>query len=113
MEFDPEALFEALAGVEFILVGGVAAAAQGAPVTTGDVDILYRLEPANLQRISKELGVLDAVVRGDPRRLRFGMSHLENKGHKLADTNRGPLDILVPSTSKPCSTKTCCFTPIA
>ncbi len=30
------------AGVDFILVGGVAAVAQGAPVTTIDLDIVHR-----------------------------------------------------------------------
>ncbi len=30
--------------VEFIIAGGVAAALQGAPVLTQDVDILYRIE---------------------------------------------------------------------
>jgi hypothetical protein len=45
MTFDLEALLGALEGFELILVGGVAAAVQGVPVITQDVDILYQLEP--------------------------------------------------------------------
>jgi predicted nucleotidyltransferase len=92
--FDLEAILRALQGVEFILVGGVAAAVQGAPVITQDVDILYRIEPSNLARLEAALLALDAVTRDDPRRLRFGISHLQTKGHKLTITTAGALDVL-------------------
>lgn len=94
MTFDLEALLGALEGVEFILVGGVAAAVQGAPIITQDVDILYRLEHENVVRLEKALLALDAVVRDDPRRIRFGLSHLQTKGYKLTSTIHGPLDVL-------------------
>jgi predicted nucleotidyltransferase len=87
-------MLRALRDVEFILVGGVAAAAQGAPITTQDVDILYRIEPANVDRLKLALDGLNAVARDDPRRLRFGLSHLTTKGHKLAMTDVGALDVL-------------------
>jgi predicted nucleotidyltransferase len=92
--FDLEAILRALRDVEFILVGGVAAAVQGAPVVTQDVDILYRIEPSNLARLEEALLTLDAVTRDDPRRLRFGISHLRTKGHKLTITTAGALDVL-------------------
>lgn len=94
MTFNLEALLNALREVEFILVGGVAAAVQGAPIVTQDVDILYRIEPSNLLRLEKALVALDAVARDDPRRLRFGVDHLKTKGHKLTSTIHGPLDVL-------------------
>jgi predicted nucleotidyltransferase len=94
MTFDLEVMFHALRDVEFILVGGVAAAVQGAPIMTQDVDILYRIEPSNLLRLEAALWALDAVVRDDPRRLRFGITHLETKGHKLTMTRAGALDVL-------------------
>jgi predicted nucleotidyltransferase len=94
MSFDLEVILRALQDVEFILVGGVAAAVQGAPILTQDVDILYRLESSNLVRLEKALDALGAVARGDPRRLRFNLSHLQSKGHKLAMTSAGPLDVL-------------------
>ncbi len=80
--------------VEFILVGGIAAVLQGAPVLTQDVDILYRIEADNLVRLEKALERLNAVARGDERRLRFNVSHLQTRGHKLSTTDAGPLDIL-------------------
>jgi predicted nucleotidyltransferase len=80
--------------VEFILVGGMAAVLQGAPVLTQDVDILYRIEDANLDRLQRALQRLNAVARHDPRRLRFDKTHLQTRGHKLSTTDAGPLDIL-------------------
>lgn len=56
--------------VEFIVVGGVAAALQGAPVLTQDVDILYRIEGGNIERLERALDRLNAVARHDPRNLR-------------------------------------------
>lgn len=80
--------------VEFIVVGGLAAVLQGAPVLTKDVDILYRLASENIDRLEKALARLNAIARDDPRRLSFHRSHLETKGQKLATTDAGPLDIL-------------------
>lgn len=94
MAFDLEAMLRALRDVELILVGGVAAAIQGAPIVTQDLDILYRIEPANLKRLEIALAALNAVTRDDPRRLRFTPSHLASKGHKLAITDAGAMDIL-------------------
>ena len=37
---------------------------------------------------------LDAVAHGDPRRLRFSFSHLNNTGHHLAETRAGRIDAL-------------------
>jgi predicted nucleotidyltransferase len=80
--------------VEFLLVGGIAAVLQGAPVLTQDIDILYRIEEANLSRLEKALDRLRAVARHDPRNLRFDKGHLRTRGHKLSTTTAGPLDIL-------------------
>ncbi len=81
-------------GVELVIVGGVAAALQGAPIVTQDVDVLYRLDDGNVERLMRALTELGAVARGDPRRLPFDESHLRSTGHKLAMTNAGPLDVL-------------------
>jgi len=94
MTFDLEAMLRALRDVDFILVGGVAAAVQGAPIVTQDVDILHHIESSNLLRLEAALLALDAVARDDPRRLRFGISHLETKGHELTMTRAGALDVL-------------------
>jgi predicted nucleotidyltransferase len=46
-------------GLEVVMIGNSAAALQGAPVTTIDIDFLFRKTPANLKKlkaIAKELG---------------------------------------------------------
>ncbi|MEN9580959.1 MAG: hypothetical protein RJA70_3968 [Pseudomonadota bacterium] len=80
--------------VEFIVVGGLAAVLQGAPVTTQDVDIVYGLSEANQGRLLAALEVLGAVFRGDARRLSPNLSHLASRGHKLLTTRYGDLDCL-------------------
>lgn len=81
-------------GVEFVVVGGVAVVAHGAGLMTRDLDILYRLEDANVHRLVAALEELDGVAYGDPRRLRFGFDHLNNKGHHLVETRAGRIDAL-------------------
>ncbi|TMD63941.1 MAG: hypothetical protein E6I84_14685 [Chloroflexi bacterium] len=62
--FEPVALLKALvrSGVDFIVVGGMAATMHGSPVATTDVDIVPRRERANLQRLSDALDGLEARV---------------------------------------------------
>lgn len=81
--------------VEFIIVGGVGAALRRAPVTTFDLDIVHRIEPANITRLLDALKELDAYYRARPeRRLRPNESHLSSPGHQLLMTRFGPLDVL-------------------
>ena len=53
-------------GVEYVVVGGLAAVLQGAPVTTLDVDIVYARSEENVGRLEAALTELDARVRTDP-----------------------------------------------
>lgn len=80
--------------VEFIIVGGIAAVLQGAPVNTLDLDVVYARSPANVERLLQVLAKVGAVYRDDPRRLQPTRSHLESPGHKLLETQHGPLDLL-------------------
>ena len=80
--------------VEFIVVGGMAAVLQGAPVHTIDLDIVYALSDANISRLELALTELGAVFRDDPRRIVPNRSHLQSRGHKLLQTTAGPLDVL-------------------
>jgi hypothetical protein len=83
------------AGVDFILVGGLAAVLNGAPINTFDVDVVHSREPANIHRALKVLEDLDAVFRIQPeRRLKPNASHLASAGHLNLITRYGPLDIL-------------------
>ena len=95
--FDFLAILRALAehGVEFIIVGGVSAVLQGAPVSTFDIDLVHRRDPENIHRLLAALGELDAVFRGTGDGvLRPGPAHLSSSGHQLLMTRHGPLDLL-------------------
>jgi hypothetical protein len=64
-DFDPRRLIEALAhhSVRFIVVGAVAAIAQGYPLPTEDLDVTPEREPANLERLAAALRELRAKLR--------------------------------------------------
>jgi predicted nucleotidyltransferase len=49
-------------GLEAILIGNAAAALQGAPVTTVDLDFLFRKTPLNLKKLKTIASELDAVI---------------------------------------------------
>ena len=49
--------------VDFIVVGGVAAVLDGAPINTFDLDIVHSRSPENLSRLRQALDSLDAVYR--------------------------------------------------
>ena len=51
------------AGIEFILVGGLSAVVQGAPITTMDVDIVHRQTDENIDRLIDFLKSIDAYHR--------------------------------------------------
>lgn len=63
--FDPLTLIERLAeaGVEFVLIGGVAARLHGSPTVTRDLDICHETSPENLERLSGVLRDLHARLR--------------------------------------------------
>ncbi|MEO8619426.1 MAG: hypothetical protein ABI625_00090 [bacterium] len=61
-------------GVEFIIVGGVAARAHGSARLTDDVDVSYSRTPANLARIIAALAPLQPYLRGAPPGLPFDWS---------------------------------------
>jgi hypothetical protein len=49
--------------VEFVLVGGLAAVLHGAPIQTYDVDLVYSLEAAGVDRLLVVLESMDAIFR--------------------------------------------------
>jgi hypothetical protein len=92
-----ESLLETLAtsDVEFIVVGLLAAVAQGAPVTTHDLDIVHRRTPDNIAKLVDVLvNKLDARYRGRTDLLRPTAEILAGPGHSLLKTSLGPLDVL-------------------
>lgn len=80
--------------VEMIIVGGMAAVIGGAPIVTRDVDVLRARSAENVERLLRAFEQLDAIFRGDSRKLRPNASHLVGPGHLLLDTRYGVLDVL-------------------
>ena len=80
-------------GVEYVVVGGVAAVLHGAPVTTFDIDALVKVDPANSDRVLKALTELDARFR-EHASLRPTVADVAAGGHLLLLTSSGPLDVL-------------------
>jgi predicted nucleotidyltransferase len=61
----------AAAQVDFVLVGGVAAAAHGSPRSTQDLDLVYSRHPENLRRIVAALAPHHPYLRDAPPGLPF------------------------------------------
>jgi len=80
-------------GVEYVVVGGVAAVLQGAPVTTFDIDTLVKVDAANADRLLAVLQTLEARYR-EHDTLKPTREDLLAGGHLLLMTNSGPLDVL-------------------
>ena len=80
-------------GVEYVVVGGVAAVLQGAPVTTFDLDALTKVDPQNVDRVAAALAALDARDR-EHRGLRPSRDDVAAGGHLLMMTDSGPFDVL-------------------
>ncbi|HVY91711.1 MAG TPA: hypothetical protein VHA14_03140 [Bryobacteraceae bacterium] len=93
-----EALIQALNqhGVEYIVVGGVAALAHGSVRLTQDLDIVYRRSPQNLDRIVAALRDLKPYLRGAPPGLPFvwDRATLVHGLNFTLETNLGWIDLL-------------------
>ena len=91
-------LIQALAngGVEFILIGGVAATAHGSARLTQDVDAVYSRTPENLRRLAEALAPFKPYLRGAPPGLpfRWDVATLERGLNFTLTTELGPLDLL-------------------
>jgi hypothetical protein len=99
--FDPVGIIEVLNrhGVDYVIIGGFAAAAQGSSLSTGDVDVTPERSPENLARLSKALTELDARIRvaGAPEGLPFshGGGILLGIGLLNLTTLHGDLDLVM------------------
>ena len=81
-------------GVEYIVVGGVAAVLRGAPVTTFDIDTLVKTDRANAERLLAALQALEARYREHSEGLEPSIQDILAGGHLLLMTDSGPLDVL-------------------
>ena len=94
---DLSAVLEGLikADVNFILVGGLAAVVQGAPVTTMDVDIVHSRSSENIVKLLAFLKSIGAVHRRpDDKVIEPTERDISGEGHALFSTRLGPLDVL-------------------
>jgi len=84
------------AGVEFILVGGMAARAHGSARLTQDVDVSYARTDENLARVVTALAPFDPYLRGAPRGLPFAWSvdTLRRGLNFTLTTTTGDIDLL-------------------
>jgi hypothetical protein len=81
--------------VDFVVVGGVAAVLNGAPINTFDLAIVASRDPENVARLVDGLGAMGAIYRMQKeRRLKPDASHLSSSGHHNVMTSYGPLDVL-------------------
>ncbi len=82
-------------GVEFILIGGLAAVVWGASQFTRDVDIVYRRTPDNLQRLARALAPLSPYLRDAPPGLPFlwDAETLRRGMNFTLSSDAGPIDL--------------------
>ena len=92
---DLSALLEGLvkAEIEFILVGGLAAVVQGAPITTMDVNIVHRRSSENISKLFQFLKSIDAIYRRPDDKI-IWPTEKDFSGYALFSTRLGPLDVL-------------------
>jgi hypothetical protein len=82
------------ARVECVVVGGVAALLEGAPIVTVDLDIVCRPDIENRRRLLSLLEGLDATYREPAgRRIRPTLARLASQRTSLLETRLGPLDV--------------------
>jgi predicted nucleotidyltransferase len=83
-------------GVEFILVGGVAATVHGSSRLTVDVDVVYARGPANIERLVLALTPYHPYLRGAPPGLpfRWDVRTLQQGLNFTLTTDLGDLDLL-------------------
>ena len=97
-EFDPTPLLELLVRhrVDFVVVGGLAAAARGSGRATFDLDIAYARDEENLERLAAALHEAGAKLRGAPAAVPFLLDAetLKRGSNFTFSTRNGPLDIL-------------------
>ena len=68
-------------GVEFIVIGGIAAGIHGSAHVTFDLDVVYRRTPENFGKIADALAPLHPYLRDAPEGLPFTLDVATIGGH--------------------------------
>jgi hypothetical protein len=100
-ELDPERLLRSLVdhGVDFCVIGAVAAWLQGNPTVTLDLDVMPRRELDNAERLAAALNELSArMPNEDVVRELEGADFLGWRSQRF-ETDAGPLDVVPHATA--------------
>ena len=83
-------------GVEFIIIGGMAAVAQGSAYLTMDLDLCYSRSKENIEKLADALAPFQPSLRGAPPDLpfRLDVATIRSGMNFTLSTNFGDLDIL-------------------
>jgi hypothetical protein len=96
-DLDAKGILERLtaAGVDFVVIGGIAVILHGFPRLTRDLDIAFAPDPANLQALGDVLVVLDARLRDVEEDVPFVPDARTLEGTELLtlETSAGWLDV--------------------
>ena len=79
------------AGVDYVIVGGVAANVHGALRTTLDLDIVYGRLPENVERLAAALAPCRPYLRGAPE----GLPTPSRWNSRVAGVSLSPLEMLI------------------
>ena len=95
-ELDPERLLRTLVehGVNFCLIGGVAAWLQGNPTVTLDLDVMPRRDLDNAERLAAALKALHARARDGDEPVKLEGTDFLGWESRSFDTDAGPLDVV-------------------
>lgn len=93
----------ARAGVDFVVIGGVAVVVQGSPRFTADLDISYATSSENLRRLGELLVDLSARLRGVDEDVPFvpDARTLRGAGTLALTTGDGDIDLLADPPGSP------------
>jgi hypothetical protein len=82
--------------VKYVLIGGMAAVAQGSSYLTADVDLCYSRDDDNLERMAKALAPFHPTLRGAPLGLPFRLDAptLRSGLNFTLSTDIGDLDLI-------------------
>jgi Nucleotidyl transferase AbiEii toxin, Type IV TA system len=98
-EFAPEPLLGLLTahGVDFVVVGGIAAALHGSPRVTQDLDLVFAPDRANLRLLARALVEAGGKLRGVEEDVPFVPDEhtLSNVQLLTLVTDHGALDVMV------------------
>ena len=95
-ELDPERLLRSLLehGVEFCVIGAVAAWLQGNPTVTLDLDVMPKRDLSNAERLAEALNALEAREAGARAAAVLEGADFLGWQSQRFETDAGPLDVV-------------------